>query len=344
MWTKARQTARGVVTKLSSSSSRRSQGSSGSRDTMSVDSTRQDTESQEEEVPRNRLRIRIMTRVEHIIARSEEERTVLDQLQGRYYTHAKYFDPMLLIKTGLGGDMERAFNNAGWQNFYPVTETGSHFLTMDFLMSLKIEVRPNETNICFRFFNEDFVLTPKQLSEALGFNKRCIIDANLLVTNHRYNRAAWWDSITGEPSSGKNSITVIQNPTLRFLAKWIAMVVHPRADLRLCLLPDLECLYAMVKKIRFSPVMSMLDDWQRLVTGRATIDITSLVTRIATHVGALQGAQVSFLPTSQEYQSCIGLDHFTQGHLIREGPGHTLFMCYPGFIDGKSSFHARLSR
>jgi len=237
---------------------------------MSVDSSQHDTVSQEsesQEVPRNRIRIRIMTRVEHILTRNEEERKVLDKLQTRIYSHAKYFDAMVLIKTGLGGDMERACNNAGWQNFYRVSEIGSHFLTMEFLMSLNIEVLPTETNIRFRFFNEDFVLTPKQLSDALGFHKKCVIDVELLVTNHRYNRAQWWDSIMGELSSGKNSITSIHNPTLRLLAKWIAMVVHPRADLRLCLLQDLECLYGMVKKIRFSPVMSMLDDWQRLVTG-----------------------------------------------------------------------------
>jgi len=37
-------------------------------------------ESKRQEVPRNRLRIRIMTRVEHIIARTEEERATLDKL------------------------------------------------------------------------------------------------------------------------------------------------------------------------------------------------------------------------------------------------------------------------
>jgi hypothetical protein len=108
------------------------------------------------------------------------------------------------------------------------------------------------------------------------------------------------------------------------------MVVHPRADLRLCLNAELPCLYAMAKKIKFSPVLSMLSHWQRMVTTKCTIDITSLVTRIATYVGALANAEVTYLPLTQEYQTQIGLDHFVQGHLMQEGPNHTLFMCYPG--------------
>ena len=229
--------------------------------------------------------------------------------------------------------MERAFNNAGWGDFHPVHEQGSQLLTIEFLMSLRLDVVDQKTLICFRLFNEEYCLAPRDLSNALGFHKRCCLYADTLVTSHRYDRASWWDSISGEPPSGKNSITAIHNPTLRFLAKWIAMVVHPRADIRLCLTADVDCLFAMVNKIKYSPVMTMVEVWQRMVTTRATIDITSLVTRLATRIGALDGAQITYLSTSPEYQSCIGLDHFVQGHLLREGPNNRLFMCYPGFHD-----------
>jgi hypothetical protein len=69
----------------------------------------------------------------------------------------------------------------------------------------------------------------------------------------------WWDTISDDPVGSKNSITSIHNPTLRFLAKWLVMNVHPRADLRLCNNPDLLCLFAFAKKIRYSPIMSLLD-------------------------------------------------------------------------------------
>jgi hypothetical protein len=228
--------------------------------------------------------------------------------------------------------MDRAFEYAGWDNFTNITESGSHLLTMEFLMTLNIVHLPRETQIRFRFFNEEFLMTPKEMSIALGFNKRSFLDPDALIRSHRYDRNVWWDTISDDPVGSKNSITYIHNPTLRFLAKWLVMNVHPHADLRLCNNPDLLCLFAFAKKIRYSPVMSLLDYWQKLVHVRSSIDITSLVTRIAVHAGVLTGnAQVTYLPMTQEYFSCIGLDHFVQGHLMREDENGTLYMCYPGY-------------
>ncbi|RLM98722.1 hypothetical protein C2845_PM06G24390 [Panicum miliaceum] len=48
--------------------------------------------------------------------------------------------------------------------------------------------------------------------------------------------------------------------------------------------------------------MSMLAHWQKMIAGKSPIDITSLVTRIAAHVGALENAQVTYLPMSEAYQ------------------------------------------
>jgi hypothetical protein len=58
----------------------------------------------------------------------------------------------------------------------------------------------------------------------------------------------------------------------------------------------------MAKKIKFSPIMSMLAHWQKMITGRGPIDITSLVTRIAAHVSALDNAQVTYLPLTEAFQ------------------------------------------
>ena len=73
----------------------------------------------------------------------------------------------------------------------------------------------------------------------LGFNKRCILDPNTLVEHYQYDRSSWWSEISNEPVSSKNNIVSIHNPTLRFLTKWLAMVVHSRTDLRLYSLPEL---------------------------------------------------------------------------------------------------------
>jgi hypothetical protein len=103
---------------------------------------------------------------------------------------------------------------------------------------------------------------------------------------------------------------------MRFLVKWLAMVVLSRTDLCLCSLPELQCLYAMANKIRFSPVRSMLAHWQKMISGRSPIDITSLVTRVARYVNVMDGAKVTFLPKTEAYRYEVGLEHFVQGHMM----------------------------
>ena len=109
------------------------------------------------------------------------------------------------------------------------------------------------------------------------------------------------------------------------------MVVHSCTDLRLCSLPELQCMYAMANKIRFSPVRSMLAHWQKMISSKSPIDITSLVTRVARYVKVMEGAEVTFFPETEAYGYEVGLEHFVQGHMMREGPGNSIFMCYPGY-------------
>ena len=109
------------------------------------------------------------------------------------------------------------------------------------------------------------------------------------------------------------------------------MVVHPRADLRLCSLPELQYLYAMAKQIRCSPVRTLLAHWQKMISGRSPIDMTSLVTCIVRYVGVLDNAEVIFMPETEAFRYEVGLEHFVQGHMMREGPRNSIFMCYPGY-------------
>ena len=101
---------KGKVKKLGSSSrSRSSRESSGSRDDMSVDSVRRPSRSQEEEdetpaspaVPRSCLKIRVLTSVDQIVVRTDYERDALELLKKQSYGHAKRFDTEFLMMTGL---------------------------------------------------------------------------------------------------------------------------------------------------------------------------------------------------------------------------------------------------
>jgi hypothetical protein len=172
--------------------------------------------------------------IEQIMAQNDYEQEALELLKKQNFSHVKIFEPIFLIKTGSKQDMNRAFAYAGWEDFVDITELGSQLLTTEFLMSLSIEKTGKTTKLYFHFFNEQYELTVKELSVALGFHKKCLLDPNALTKDHQYDRATWWNSLSEEPVSSKNSIVSIHNPNLRLLAKWLCMVLHLRSDLRLC--------------------------------------------------------------------------------------------------------------
>ena len=68
--------------------------------------------------------------------------------------------------------MNNALAAVEWENFADIVEPGSQLLTMKFLISLTVDETGTETKVYFRFFNEQFEMTLKQFSVALGFNKR----------------------------------------------------------------------------------------------------------------------------------------------------------------------------
>ena len=90
---------------------------------------------------------------------------------------------------------------------------------------LHVETVGKETKIHFRFFNEFFEMLPRDFSNALGFSKKCILEANAFADDLEYDRSTWWNEISDGPVSSKNSIVSIHNPTQRVLAKYLAIVV-----------------------------------------------------------------------------------------------------------------------
>ena len=202
--------AKEKIKKALSRKSRSSRSSSSSRDSISVNSGHHSHTSWEEEeipaVPRSRFYIRILTMVEQIVVKNDYEWQALELLKRQTYGHAKRFETCFLIMTGLMQVMNQAFTAVGWEDFADIVEPGSQLLTMEFLMSLTIEETSTEAKVYFRFFKEQFEMTLQQFSVVLGFNKRCILDPNTLAERYEYVRSSWWNLISNEPVSSKNSI------------------------------------------------------------------------------------------------------------------------------------------
>jgi hypothetical protein len=88
-------------------------------------------------VPRNhvRTRIRVLTAIDQIVAQNEYEWETLELLKKQSFCHAKIFEPIFIMKTGVKQDMIRASSYAGWYDFANITKTGVQLLTMEFLMT-----------------------------------------------------------------------------------------------------------------------------------------------------------------------------------------------------------------
>jgi hypothetical protein len=77
--------------------------------------------------------------------------------------------------------------------------------------------------------------------------------------------------------------------------------------------------------IKLAPVVPMVEHWRTMATRTGKIEIISLLTRIATYIRALVGAQVTYLETPHE---TFDEEHFVHAHLLKCVEGE-LVMLYP---------------
>ena len=122
----------------------------------------------------------------------------------------------------------------------------------------------------------------------------------------------------------------IQNPTLCLMHRWVAITLFPRDDPRPVRNDELKILYAMVNKIRVSPAKAMVKQW--LINFRMTgpIECTSLVTRIISNMGILEGSPVPFI---EDDRVLIDEFYLVQGHRLKKGLNDSLVLFSLGYAN-----------
>jgi hypothetical protein len=136
---------------------------------------------------------------------------------------------------------------------------------------------------------------------------------------------SFWKKISGRGLNPAPQINLIHNPTLRFLHRLISGMIAPRVEFRTVRVDELQYLFAIIHKIKLALVVLMVEHWRTMATRTGKIEITSLVTRVATYIRALVGAQVTYLETPRE---TFDEEHFVQAHLLKRVEGE-LVMLYP---------------
>ena len=86
----------------------------------------------------------------------------------------------------------------------------------------------------------------------------------------------------------------------------------------------------MVNKIKISPAQDLVKQWLSNFKMTGPIECTSLITCIATCVGALEGNFIRFIEGDRTY---IDEAYLIQGHTLKKGPDESSIFFFMGYTN-----------
>jgi hypothetical protein len=197
---------------------------------------------------------------------------------------------------------------------------GSRILTLEFLMTFEIVEKNRKSFVKFRLFGKSFGCDFSHFNELLDFSKSCLPESSAM---RNFNKVEFSDAISRKSARLRSSD--IHNPSLRFLQRWMSLMLFPMVELRFVTTPRLKCLFAMVKRIKYTPVADIVDYFKNVHKMSEPIECTSMITRIAMNLGCLEMANLAYIEGDVPV---FGLDHFVHMHISHEEPDHSLSMLY----------------
>jgi hypothetical protein len=132
----------------------------------------------------------------------------------------------------------------------------------------------------FYLFGKLVVYDLSRFSELLDFFKSCLSESTAM---RNLNKVEFSDTISRK--SARLRFSDIHNPSLRFLHKWMSFMLFPMTELRPVTNAELKCLFAMVNKIKYTPIADIVDYFTNVSKISGPIMCTSLVTQLAMNLG-----------------------------------------------------------
>jgi hypothetical protein len=172
----------------------------------------------------------------------------------------------------------------------------------------------------FRLFRKLFGCDFSHFSKLLEFSKSCLLES---IYMRNCNTVEFSDVISRK--SARLRFSDIQNPSLRFLHRWMLFVLCPMAELCSVTTPKLKCLFAMVNRIKYTPVADIVEYFKNVHKMLGPIMCTSIVTQISMNLGCSEMANLSYIEGDVPI---LGLEHFVHAHILHEESDHSLSMKY----------------
>jgi hypothetical protein len=169
----------------------------------------------------------------------------------------------------------------------------------------------------FRLFGMSFGCDFSRFSELLDFSKSCLPES---VVMRNFYKVEFSDAISGKPARFRFSD--IHSRNLWFLHRWMSFTLFPMVVLHSVTTPELKCLFAMVNRIKYTPVADIVHYFTNVSKILGPIECTSLVTWIAMNLGYSDLAHI------EGDVPVLGIDYFVHAHISREEPDYSVSMLY----------------
>jgi hypothetical protein len=246
-----------------------------------------------------------------------EEMEKYESLHHWEFAHTRIYDVNLLERVGLDEELLTILWIIGWGKLYDEPHQGSRLWTLQFLTTFEIVEMGRKLFVKFHVFGKSFGCDLSPFNELLDFSKFCLPKS---TTMRYFKKVEFSDTISVKSASLRFSD--IHNPSLRFLHKWMPFMLFPKVELYSVTTIMLKCLFAMVNRIKYTPVADIADYFTNVSKISGPIECTSLVTQIAINLG------YSDLAYIEGDVPVLGLDHFVHAHILHEEPDYSVSMLY----------------
>jgi hypothetical protein len=121
-------------------------------------------------------------------------------------------------------------------------------------MTIEIVEKNRKSFVKFRLFGKSFGCDLSRFSELLDFSKSCLPESRAM---RNFNKVEFSGAISRKSTSLRFSD--IHNPSLRFLHRWMSFTLFPMVELHFVATPELKCMFAMVNRIKCTPVADIVN-------------------------------------------------------------------------------------
>jgi hypothetical protein len=200
------------------------------------------------------------TNINDISIRTTEEMEKYESLHRREFAHTRIYDVNLLERVGLDEELPTILRTIGWAKLYDKPHQGMHLFTLEFLTTFEIVEKGRNLFMKFCLFRKSFGCDLSRFSELLDFSKYCLPESTVMRNS---NKVEFSDTISGK--STRLRFSDIHNPSLRLLHRWMSFTLFPMVELRSITTAELKCLFAMVNRIKYTPVANIVDYFTKCV-------------------------------------------------------------------------------